>query len=182
MTDTTTQVIRTNGWLAGENQDQGSRQREVRWLTPPELVAPLGRFDLDPCGAPGHVLADRTFLLENGDDGLRDDWSGRVWLNPPYGKLAEPFLRRLADHGTGTALIFARTETRMFHEQVWGRASAVLFLFGRLSFLNADGVKASANAGAPSCLVAYGAADARALHESGIRGHLVSLQKGQVAA
>ncbi|WAC68874.1 DNA N-6-adenine-methyltransferase [Microbacterium sp. SL75] len=167
----------SNGWLGGENQNKGSQQREVRWLTPPELVAPLGRFDLDPCGAPGHVLADRTYLLENGDDGLRDPWDGRVWLNPPYGKLAEPFLRKLADHGRGVALIFARTETKMFHEQVWGRASAVLFMLGRVSFLTADGVKARANAGAPSCLVAYGSDDAELLRASGVAGQFVDLRR-----
>jgi hypothetical protein len=172
----------SNGWLGGENQNEGSRQREVRWLTPPELVEPLGAFDLDPCGAPGHVLAARTYLLENGDDGLRDPWAGRVWLNPPYGKLAEPFLRRLADHGRGTALIFARTETRMFAEQVWARASAVLFLFGRVSFLDADGVKAKANAGAPSCLIAYGDDDAARLNLSGIAGQFVDLRAAEAVA
>lgn len=46
-----------NGWLGGENQNDGSKQRETRWLTPTHLVEPLGKFDLDPCGAPGHRLA-----------------------------------------------------------------------------------------------------------------------------
>ncbi len=166
---------RRNGWLGGETQDAGSGERQTRWLTPPHVVAALGEFDLDPCGAPGHVLARRTYILENGDDGLRDPWEGRVWLNPPYGVHAEPFLRRLADHGTGTALIFACTETRVFHALVWERATAVLFLRGRLNFLDADGVPAKANAGAPSCLIAYGAGDAAALLASGLPGKLVSL-------
>lgn len=159
----------------GENQNKGSQQREVRWLTPKEYVTPLGEFDLDPCGAPGHELANKTYLLERGEDGLRDSWFGRVWLNPPYGKLTEPFLKKLADHGTGTALIFARTETKMFFEQVWGRATGLLFIRGRISFLDAGGNKAKANAGAPSVLVAYGESDFRKLEESGIRGKIVRL-------
>lgn len=165
----------SNAWLAGENQNVGSGQRETRWLTPKPLVRALGHFDLDPAGAPEHELADTTYLLENGDDGLRDPWHGRVWLNPPYGKLAEPFLRRLAEHGTGTALLFARTETKMFHELVWGQATAVLFLKGRLVFWDSEGKPARANAGAPSCLVAYGEADAHALAHSGIAGRFVWL-------
>ena len=166
-----------NGWLGGENQDAGSRQREVRWLTPPHIPAALGRFDLDPCGAPGHELAARTYLLENGDDGLRDPWEGRVWLNPPYGKAQEPFMRRMVQHGHGTALIFARTETRQWHELVWPEASAILFLEGRLNFLDAAGERAKANAGAPSALVAYGEEDAQMLDRSSLRGHIVNLNR-----
>lgn len=171
----------TNGWLGGENQDAGSKQRQTRWLTPPSLIEPLGKFDLDPCGAPGHNLAAHTYLLENGDDGLRDPWFGRVWLNPPYGKEAEPFLAKLADYGRGTALIFARTETQTWHNIIWPKASAILFLAGRVTFLDPDGVAAKANSGAPSCLVAFGLADAAALEESGIRGKYIDLER-QAAA
>lgn len=154
-----------------------------RWLTPPEIVHALGTFDLDPCGAPGHDLATSTYLLENGQDGTTLPWFGRVWLNPPYGRAAEPFLRKLVKHAArndgpytgGTALIFARTETFIFHETVWEAATAVFFFKGRLTFLNANGEKPKANAGAPSCLVAYGNIDAAALKMAAdagkIRGH-----------
>ena len=165
-----------NGWTTADS-------RTTRWLTPPGLVKALGEFDLDPCGAPGHKLASKTYLLEQGDDGLRDPWFGRVWLNPPYGREQEPFLRRLVEHGRGTALIFARTETRVFHELVWGAATAVLFLRGRLTFMQADGGKPVANAGAPSVLVAYGPDDARLLAASDLEGHFVLVdQERRVAA
>jgi hypothetical protein len=85
------------------------------------------------------------------------------------------WLERLADHGHGTALIFARTETAMFHRQVWERAKACLFLEGRLHFHWPDGERACFNAGAPSVLVAYSGDDARALTASGLRGKLVWL-------
>lgn len=49
-------------------------QRNDRFLTPKHIVEALGKFDLDPCGAPGWDLAARTYLLENGDDGLVDPW------------------------------------------------------------------------------------------------------------
>lgn len=165
-----------NGWLGGETQNAGSQQRETRWLTPSYIVEALGHFDLDPAGAPGHELADRTFLPENGEDGLELPWSGRVWLNPPYGKQAEPFIRKLAGYNHGTALLFARTETKMFHELVWGKATAILFLKGRLSFLDANGNKAAANAGAPSCLVAYGNYDSMCLRISELPGMFVPLR------
>lgn len=154
---------------------QGSKQRETRWLTPKSLVLPLGEFDLDPCGAPGWDLAKKTYLLENGDDGLRDPWFGRVWCNPPYGREAEPFLARMVEHNNGTALIFARTETRSFFKYVWEGATAIMFLKGRVQFLNPDGTSSGGSAGAPSALVAYGKEDARKLWDSGIPGKLINL-------
>lgn len=166
-----------NGWLGGESQDKGGQQRETRWLTPRPIVEALGTFDLDPCGAPAHILANRTFLIDNGEDGLVLPWEGRVWLNPPYGKAQAPFMRRLVEHNHGTALIFARTETALFFETVWNAATAILFLKGRVTFLDANKVPAKANSGAPSCLVAYGDADADALYESGIDGMFVRLRE-----
>jgi hypothetical protein len=77
-------------------------------------------------------------------------------LNPPYGKETGRWLDRLACHGDGIALIFARTETEMFFEHVWTKANGVFFFRGRLHFHRIDGTRAKANAGAPSCLVAYG--------------------------
>jgi hypothetical protein len=80
-----------------------------------------------------------------------------VYCNPPYGSATGIWLNRLADHpGGGIALIFARTETEMFVSQVWRRANALLFLFGRLFFHHQSGKRATSNSGAPSVLVAYG--------------------------
>lgn len=167
-------VQRGDGGFTGHHQVEN---RETRWLTPKYIPEALGEFDLDPCGAPGWELAKTTYLLENGDDGLRDPWFGLVWVNPPYGREAEPFMQRMGDHGHGTALIFAHVETKMFHDLIWDRATSILFLKGRLNFLDADGIKGRANAGAPSCLVAYGAEDTRALAYSGLPGRLVLLDK-----
>lgn len=147
-----------------------------RWLTPRHVLDALGSFDLDPCGAPGWQTAATIYTPETTGDGLSLDWCGRVWLNPPYGSQSGAWLSKLAEHGRGTALIFARTETRMFFEHVWRKASALLFLEGRLTFLYPDGTRARANGGAPSVLVAYGRSDAEILAACEIPGHYVSLE------
>lgn len=67
----------------------------------------------------------------------------------------------MAFHGCGTALVFARTETALFHRTIWEKATAILFFEGRLFFHHVDGRRADNNAGAPSCLVAYGMNDAQ---------------------
>lgn len=147
------------------------------WLTPPHIIKALGDFELDPC-SPGDRrpwdTAARHYCIH--DNGLTQPWEGRVWLNPPYGHEAKKWLGRLADHGNGIALVFARTETATWFEYIWARANAVLFLRGRLHFHHVDGSRAKANSGAPSALVAYGDANARALGDSGLAGQFVSLR------
>ena len=145
------------------------------WLTPPEIIDALGVFDLDPCAYPGWATANRLICLQHGGNGLTEDWSGRVWLNPPYDD-TWTWLSKLADHSQGTALIFARTETRGFVQQVWERADALLFLHGRLKFFRPDGTRAPRNAGAPSVLVAYGPTDAKMLRNCGLAGSFVTLR------
>jgi hypothetical protein len=152
-----------------------ARAQTTTWLTPPELIDALGPFDLDPCAAPSPrpwPTAHRHIELP--EDGLTAAWSGRVWLNPPYSFEAWRWLSKLADHGQGTALVFARTETAGFVREIWNRAAAVLFIDGRLYFHRPDGSRAEANSGAPSCLVAYGSHDAARLASSGIPGAFVA--------
>lgn len=145
------------------------------WLTPPHILEPLGPFDLDPCTPEAMPWQTARHRFTPADDGLSQAWFGRVWLNPPYGRALADWLDRMARHGRGTALIFARTETEAFHRHVWKQASALLFLQGRLHFCDTAGVPAKANAGAPSCLIAYGIEDADRLAECGLEGAFVPL-------
>lgn len=145
------------------------------WLTPPHVLDALGEFDLDPCTPDAMPWPTAKARFTERDDGLAQNWFGRVWLNPPYGRAAATWLDRMATHNHGTALIFARTETDMFFRQVWERASALLFLEGRLHFHHADGTRAKANSGAPSVLIAYGLHDTDVLAECDLPGAFVPL-------
>lgn len=147
------------------------------WLTPPEIIKALGPFDLDPCAAPSpRPWPTAARHIELPEDGLTAAWSGRVWLNPPYGRAVGDWLGKLATHGRGTALVFARTETEWFGPTVWKAATAVLFIESRLHFHHADGRRAANNSGAPSVLVAYSRGDANRLRASGIRGQFINLR------
>jgi hypothetical protein len=144
---------------------QSAAMLKDEWLTPPCIIEALGPFDTDPCSPIKRPWDTAVHHYDINDSGLHHPWHGRVWLNPPYGLEAALWLDRLAQHGNGIALIFARTETRMFFEHVWHRADALLFIEGRLHFHHVDGRRAAANAGAPSCLVAYGALNVNALKQ-----------------
>lgn len=164
----------------GMSSHHSARANSNVWLTPPGLLSALGEFDLDPCAVPAPYRPWPTAaeMIAPPDDGLAADWAGRVWCNPPYDRVAD-WLARLAQHGTGTALVFARVETQWFVESVWSDAAAVLFLHGRLRFYRPDGSQARENAGAPSCLVAYGRSDAGVLARAGLPGTLVRLRNGR---
>lgn len=164
----------------GMGSHQSAAMLKDEWLTPPEIIKALGgseSFDLDPCAPierPWDMAREHYTIVDNG---LLKPWHGRVWFNPPYGgpNIVGPWMRRMVEHGTGTTLIFARTETDLFFETVWKKATALLFLRGRLYFHHVDGKRAAANAGAPSVLVAYGENDARVLRDSKIAGQFIFL-------
>lgn len=145
------------------------------WLTPPDPLSKLGEFDLDPCAPIDRPwdTAVNHFTIE--DDGLNKPWFGRVWCNPPYGKSTGVWLDKLSSHNNGIALIFARTETSIFDQFVWARATGLLFIRGRLHFHHVDGSRSKMNAGAPSVLVAFGKANAKILDNSGINGIMIWL-------
>lgn len=147
---------------------QSARMKNDEWLTPPEILRALGDFDLDPCAPIKRPWPTAAEHFTRQDDGLAKAWAGRVWLNPPFGREAVKWLRKLVNHGFGIALVPARTETAMFYECVWDVAHAVCFLKGRPHFHYINGERAPANSGAPICLVAYGSSNERALRVSGL--------------
>lgn len=160
----------------GISQHERVADGKDEWLTPREIIDSLGPFDLDPC-SPVHrpwPTASRHFTIET--NGLAQLWAGRVWMNPPYGSETERWMNRLADHGNGIALIFARTETETWFVHIWTKAHAVFFFKGRIAFCHVDGHKARTSAGAPSALIAYGQSNVTAIQNSGLQGKLIALK------
>lgn len=155
---------------------------EKTWLTPPHIIEALGPFDLDPCCPPTMPWRTATRMVHWPENGLEVDWTGkRVWLNPPYGRDAVPFLRKMAENktGGGILLIFARTDTAAWQDWIFPFAYGILFLCGRLHFHRPDGTQGE-TATAPSALVAYSERDFACLHESGLRGAFLRVCEGGV--
>ena len=142
-------------------------------ITPRWIIEVLGPFDLDPAAADPRPWDCAAVNYTERDDGLRQPWFGRPFLNPPFDRYVVPlWIRKLARHGCGTALLHARTETDWF-EPIWESATAILFMADRLSFYRPDGRRQPANSGAPPVLVAFGSDDAERLKASGIPGAFV---------
>lgn len=151
-------------------------EQKDEWLTPPHIMAALGEFDLDPCAPINRPWPTATTHFTVVDDGLNRDWEGRVFCNPPYGRETQKWLNKCAEHDNCIALVFARTETRMFFESIWERATGIFFIKGRLSFHSVDGKKGG-TAGAPSVLVAYGKDNAEILKNINLAGCYVDLSE-----
>lgn len=153
-----------------------STNRSDEWYTPKWIIDALGKFDLDPC-SPSRQFYTAKECFTKSEDGLKRPWHGRVWCNPPYSRiLITPFIRQMAEHNNGIALIFNRMDTALWHEIIFPTATAMLVMRGRLKFMRPDGSQGDF-AGCGSVLVAWGDYNAWLLRTSTINGKFIRLKK-----
>ncbi len=168
--------------IAPPNNTRGSNTTD-NWITPNWLIDRIGPFELDPCACDPQpwACAARQYTFE--DNGLMRPWDGFWFCNPPYGKQTATWLDRCSlVSSSGIALVFARTETRMFFKSVWPKANSLLFLRGRLTFSRPDGSSPPSghNSGGPSVLIAFGEMASDRLASNKDLGALVELSGEQV--
>ena len=146
------------------------------WLTPLGFIQALGEFDLDPCCPPSMPwrTARQMHHYPAMGCGINRPWEGRAFLNPPYGTETFKWMQKFAEHRRGVALIFARTDTKGFHEHVFAQAKAIYFLKGRVRFHREDGSCPKNGPAAPSCLITHTEEDTEAVLKSGLEGFLMS--------
>jgi len=114
--------------------------RSEEWPTPQAFFEELNRefrFTLDPCATRTNAKC-RTFFTKR-QNGLGRNWGRhRVFCNPPYGRDMRQWARKCFEASHQGALVVllahARTDTRWFHEWVYGKASEIRFVKGRLRF------------------------------------------------
>lgn len=169
---------------SGWRHEVSATSASDEWLTPRELLGKLGEFDLDPCSPRIRPWPTAKKHLTCVDHGLISEWQGRAWVNPPYSQVGL-WLDKAAEHGNAICLVFARTDTRWWVRHVWGQADGVFFFAHRLRFCRPDGTSADKEAGSPSALVCYGAANAEFVKGLAARAELdgcfVALRTGALA-
>jgi phage N-6-adenine-methyltransferase len=114
--------------------------RSEEWPTPRDFFDQLNeefRFTLDPCATSKNAKC-RTYFTKK-DDGLARDWGFHVvFCNPPYGKCMRDWARKCYEASRAGAIVVllahARTDTRWFHDWVYGKAEQIRFIRGRLKF------------------------------------------------
>lgn len=99
-----------------------------------ELSKDFGPFDLDPCASKENAKCEKFYTIF--DDGLQQDWTGKVFLNPPYGRTIHLWVRKAYESSQQGAFVVcvlpARTDTRWFHD--YCLKGEIRFLRGRQHF------------------------------------------------
>lgn len=153
----------------GHAKGGATKIQTVDWWTPPEVFEKLDlEFDLDVSAPEGGVpwLPAKKYFTKK-DDGLEQDWGENlVWMNPPYGISTGSWLDKFVGHGNGIALVFARTDTRWFHNYAL-KADALCFTKGRLKFINPDRTDTSTPA-VGSLFIAIGTTSYYALQKANL--------------
>ena len=109
------------------------------WSTPKDLFDKYNaiyQFETDVCALPENAKCNRFFTPEM--DGLKQEWTGVCWCNPPYGRQIGKWVEKAAkSFATVVMLLPARTDTKWFHDWClpYGK---VEFLRGRLKFGGCD--------------------------------------------
>jgi hypothetical protein len=123
---------------------------ENEWYTPSDFIDAarnvMGGIDCDPASS---EIANRTVkaatFYTHEQDGRKQLWGGRVWMNPPYAQplcadfclaVCEKYKSREIDQAC--VLVNNATETAWFQSML-SKASAVCFPKGRVKFIDVDG-------------------------------------------
>jgi phage N-6-adenine-methyltransferase len=123
---------------------------ENEWFTPIQYIEAarlvLEEIDLDPASNPTAqewIKANEYFT--RADDGLKHEWFGRVWLNPPYargeiGTFVNKLIREIESRHVTAAVLLTHsyTDTEWFHNAV-AMMDAVCFTRGRIKFVDDAG-------------------------------------------
>lgn len=145
---TSKQVV--NRWIKKwfETVHISNNSGEYEWYTPDEYVEcarnVMKGIDLDPATsskANETVKAEQIYTKE--DDGLLQEWSGNVWLNPPYSQpliseFSDKLINELPNIDQACVLVNNATETVWFQNML-SRCNAVCFLRGRIKYLDESG-------------------------------------------
>ena len=106
------------------------------WETPQNFFDELNkefRFTCDVCAIEENAKCAKFYTPEQ--DGLKQTWGGGVcWMNPPYGREIGKWVKKASESkATVVCLLPARTDTRWFHDYIYGKAE-IRFVRGRLKF------------------------------------------------
>jgi hypothetical protein len=137
------------------------------WYTPPHVFTALGcDFAID-VASPGAAVtwwipAERFITVRS----LEQDWSGFVWMNPPFGARngLVPWLDKFFEHGNGIALVPDRTSAPWW-QRFASKADLALFISPKLKFIGADG-KPGDSPAQGTTLLAAGIRGVRALERA----------------
>lgn len=121
------------------------------WYTPKEIIesakAVMGDIDIDPASSKeaNEIIQARKYYTTI-EDGLCQEWAGRVWLNPPYSQpgimnFMLKLKQEITEKRTTSALVLVNNATETEWFQILAKICvAICFPSGRLKFWSPDKV------------------------------------------
>lgn len=120
------------------NIDACLSSKSTTWETPQEFFDKLNTefgFEIDVCATNDNAKCNTYFTPER--NGLKQNWQGICWMNPPYGREIGKWVKKAyestQDGATVVCLLPARTDTAWWHDYVM-KAHDIRFVRGRLKF------------------------------------------------
>lgn len=108
-------------------------------------------FELDVCANDENAKCERYFTET--EDGLKQDWKGVCWMNPPYGRVIGDWVKKAYESSlegsTVVCLLPSRTDTRWWHD--YCMKGEIRLIKGRLKFGDSTN-----SAPFPSAVVIFG--------------------------
>ncbi len=144
-----------------------------KWIVPKYITDQLGLFECDVCAPVNAPWSCAGRVITTSENGLGKDWDGRVFCFPP-GSESYGWLKKCAAHKNSIALVFAKTDTKVFQDVIFPNACSLFFLKGRVKFHYPDGEQADSSP-FPSVLVAFDEANSRILEQSKLPGYFLAL-------
>ncbi|MFX0121868.1 MAG: DNA N-6-adenine-methyltransferase [Candidatus Hodarchaeota archaeon] len=134
--ETSVESSRPDWWQSSEEDDWWTPQ----WLF--DLVDAEIGFEIDVCASDANRKCVKYFTREH--DGLAQEWTGKCWMNPPYGRSGgvsiydwiEKAYASAKQGATVACLIPARTDTLWWWD--FCIHGEIRFLKGRLRFENSN--------------------------------------------
>ena len=116
--------------------------KNTEWGTPQWLFDELDsiyHFETDVYATPENAKCKRFFTKEQ--DGLKQEWTGVCWCNPPYGKgITVEWVKKAYESRAKTVMLLpVRTDTKWFHDYIVGQVGvSMMFLKKRIKFNGAN--------------------------------------------
>ena len=130
------------------------------YYTPAWVFERMGlEFDIDVCAPPGGIPwipAKRYFTMD--DDGLAQEWTGRVWMNPPY-SAPRQWIERFRAHRNGVCLV--QTSKSTWFYELWNDADGIAFHSETVPFVGGQVFM-------PVCFAAFGPECVEAISRIGV--------------
>jgi len=114
-------------WTEDESVEEEPQEKDSDEYYTPEYIIDatrdvLGGIDLDPASsALAQEVVQASAYYSKSDDGLSQEWQGRVWLNPPFSK-PQPFVLKMIDEYESGNVEAAIVLTNNSTETQWGQA------------------------------------------------------------